>query len=133
MAFPDRYDDERQRLTDDTRTMLGDLRRNWEHPADVLQRMRLELTKAHKAYESAARSSRMTWVGRSISVTVGVAAAVAAAVIVPDLGWVAGVAGRIAFNVATREVRPLSQAKKEHPFSYLHHVAREPAQRGPRG
>ncbi|MFD5780395.1 DUF6236 family protein [Streptomyces sp. NPDC126933] len=125
LEFRNRYDGERQRLIDATQTMLVDLRRNWEHPADVLQRMRVELTQAHKDYESVTRSSRMAWVSRSISVTVGVAAAAAGALIVPHLGWLAGVAGSIAFNVATREVRPLSQAKKEHPFSYLHHVDRE--------
>ncbi|MFE2022467.1 DUF6236 family protein [Streptomyces sp. NPDC059499] len=125
LAFRDRYSDERQRLIAATQTMLGDLCRNWEHPADVLQQMRVELTQARKEYESAAKSSRLAWVSRSVSVTVGVAAAAASALIVPDLAWVAGVAGSIGFNVATREVRPLSQAKRDHPFSYLHHVDQE--------
>ncbi|MCX4586278.1 hypothetical protein [Streptomyces sp. NBC_01481] len=110
-----------------TQTMLCDLRREWEHPADVLERMRLELKQAREDYQAAARTSRMAWVHRSISVTVGVATAAAGALVVPDLAWVAGIAGSIGFNIATREVRPLFHARNEHPFSYLHQVDREPA------
>ncbi|SOD86501.1 hypothetical protein [Streptomyces sp. Ag109_G2-15] len=125
LAFRDRYATERERLMGATQTMLSNLSREWEHPADVLQRMQVELRQARDDYQSAARASRTAWVYRSISVTVGVATAAASALVVPDLGWVAGIAGSIAFNIATREVRPLRYARKEHPFTYLSQVDRE--------
>lgn len=125
LAFRDRYTAEREHLMSTTQTLLSDLRRDWEHPADVLRRMQVELTQAREDYQSAARSSRMAWVSRSISVTVGVATAAAGALAFPELAWVAGIAGSIGFNVATREVRPLFHARKGHPFSYLHYVDRE--------
>ncbi|MFD9369115.1 hypothetical protein ACFWA6_15640 [Streptomyces sp. NPDC060020] len=125
LAFRDKYAPERERLMGATQTMLSDLCRDWEHPADVLQRMRVELNQAREDYQSATRASRTAWVNRSISVTVGVATAAVGALVVPDLGWVAGIAGSIGFNVATREVRPLLHARKDHPFSYLHQVDRE--------
>ncbi|MER6161948.1 DUF6236 family protein [Streptomyces sp. NPDC001868] len=125
LAFRERYAAERERLMGATQTMLCDLRQEWEHPADVLQRMRVGLKQAREDYQAAARASRMAWVQRSISVTVGVATAAAGALVVPDLAWVAGIAGGIGFNIATREVRPLFHARSEHPFSYLHQVDRE--------
>lgn len=125
LAFRDKYAPERERLMGATQTMLSNLCREWEHPADVLQRMRVELNQAREDYQSATLASRTAWVHRSISVTVGVATAAAGALVVPDLGWVAGIAGSIGFNIATREVRPLFHARKEHPFSYLYQVDRE--------
>ncbi|MFF4710127.1 hypothetical protein ACFY2V_01770 [Streptomyces eurythermus] len=125
LAFRDRYADERERLMGATQTMLSDLRREWEHPADVLERMQVALKQAREDYHTAAHASRMAWVQRSISVTVGVATAAVGALVVPDLAWVAGIAGSIGFNIATREVRPLFRAKNGHPFSYLHRVDRE--------
>ncbi|MGC4995256.1 hypothetical protein [Streptomyces sp. DT195] len=125
LAFRDRYATERERLTGATQTMLSNLCRDWEHPADVLQRMRVELRQARDDYQSATRASRTAWVYRSVSVTVGVATAAVGALVAPDLGWVAGIAGSIGFNIATREVRPLHHARKEHPFSYLYQVDRE--------
>ncbi|MCM2390970.1 hypothetical protein [Streptomyces albipurpureus] len=125
LAFRERYTAERERLMGATQTLLSDLSRDWEHPADVLLRLQMELTQAREDYQSAARSNRMAWVSRSISVTVGVAAAAAGALVFPELGWVAGIAGSIGFNIATREVRPMYRAWNGHPFSYLHHVDRE--------
>ncbi|MFH9577060.1 DUF6236 family protein [Streptomyces globisporus] len=125
LAFRERYTDERERLVAATQTMLSNLRRDWEHPADVLRRLQMELTQAREDYQSVVQSSRMTWVSRSVSVTIAVATAAAGALVVPDLAWVAGIAGSIGFNIATREVRPILRARKGHPFSYLHHVERE--------
>lgn len=125
LAFRERYTDERERLIAATQTMLSDLRRDWEHPADVLRRMQLELTQAREDYQSAARSSRMAWATRSISVTVGIATAAVGALALPEMSWVAGIAGSLGFNIATREIRPIRQAQKDHPFSYLYHVDRE--------
>ncbi|MFE6398083.1 hypothetical protein [Streptomyces alboflavus] len=125
LAFRDRYAAERERLIGATQTLLSDLRRDWEHPADVLRRMQVELTQAREDYHAAARSSRTAWLFRSISATVGVASAIGGALVYPDLDWVAAIAGAIGFNIATREVRPILDARDGHPFSYLHHVDRE--------
>ncbi|MFI0787323.1 hypothetical protein ACH4Q6_17210 [Streptomyces lydicus] len=125
LEFRDRYAAERERLIGATQTMLCDLRRQWEHPADVLERLRLELKQAREDYQAAARASSTAWVHRSISVTIGVATAAGAALVFPDFEWAAGIAGSIGFNIATREVRPLVRARKGHPFRYLHLVDRE--------
>ncbi|MEU0528044.1 hypothetical protein [Streptomyces niveus] len=122
LAFRERYSAERERLMRATQTMLSNLCRDWEHPADVLRRMQLEMTQAREDYQSAARSSRMAWATRSISVTVGVATAAAGALVLPEMSWVAGIVGSLGFNIATREVRPVVKTRDDHPFSYLHHV-----------
>lgn len=125
LDFRERYADERERLIGSTQVLLNDLRRNWQHPADIMQRMRVEITRARNDYEAAARSARMAWVNRGASVVIATAAATAGALVVPDLDWVAAIAGSIGFNIATREVRPAVSAREEHAFSYLHHVSRE--------
>nr|WP_158712999.1 DUF6236 family protein [Streptomyces flavovirens] len=125
LAFRERYASERERLVNATQIMLSELNRHWEHPADVLERMRKELAQARADYQEAAKSSRMAWITRSISATVAVSTAAVGALVVPDLGWVAGIAGSIGFNIATREVRPAIQKKQEHPFSYLRLVEKE--------
>ncbi|MEU3653227.1 hypothetical protein AB0E67_10325 [Streptomyces sp. NPDC032161] len=125
LAFREKYATERERLIGATQTMLSDLRRDWEHPADVLRQMQVELSQAREEYQSAVRDSRMAWVSRSIAATVGVATAAAGALAFPELDWVAAIAGSIGFNIATREVRPIFHARNGHPFSYLHHVDRE--------
>ena len=125
IAFRAKYADERERLVGATQRMLSGLQRQWDHPADVLHRMRVELKEAREDYQSAARSSRLAWVARSVSVTVAVTTATTAALVLTDLEWVAAMAGSIGFNIATREIRPLRHAAKGHPFSYLHQVERE--------
>ncbi|MEU6298948.1 hypothetical protein [Streptomyces erythrochromogenes] len=95
LAFRARYADERERLIGATQLLLNDLRRNWDHPADIMQRMRVEITRAREDYEAAAKSARMAWVNRGTSVVIATAAAAAGALVVPDLGWVAGIAGSI--------------------------------------
>ncbi|MGW2137706.1 hypothetical protein ACWCW2_17065 [Streptomyces sp. NPDC001773] len=125
LAFREKYAAERERLIKTTQAMLSELNRHWEHPADVLQRMRSELTQAREDYQGAVKSSRMAWITRSISATVAVSTAVVGALAVPDLAWAAGIAGSIGFNIATREVRPVMQKKQEHPFSYLRLVEKE--------
>lgn len=125
LAFRERYADERERLIGATQSLLNDLRSEWEHPADIMRRMRVELARAREDYEAAAKGVRMAWVSRSVSVTIGIATAAAGALVIPDLAWVAGIAGSIGFNIATREIRPLTSSRKTHAFSYLHHVDRE--------
>lgn len=121
LAFRDRHGDERERLVRALHRLLGDLRRDYAHPADVLAQLRREIEGSVADYRSAARSSRMAWVERSVMVTVGLAAA-AGEVVRPGLGWVLGSVGGIALNVATREIRPLARAREDHDFSYLHRV-----------
>ncbi|MFI8835899.1 hypothetical protein ACIGPN_33725 [Streptomyces afghaniensis] len=121
VAFRERYADERHRLMRAVHRMLGDLRRDYEHPADVLAQLRREIEESVDDYRAAARSSRMAWVDRSVMVTLALAAA-AGGVVQPGLTWVLGAVGGYALNVATREIRPLSRARRDHDFSYLHRV-----------
>ncbi|MEU1177133.1 DUF6236 family protein [Streptomyces sp. NPDC005820] len=121
LAFRARHADERERLMRALHRLLGDLRRDYEHPADVLAHLRREVEQSVEDYRKAARSSRMAWVERSVTVTVALAAAAGSAV-QPGLSWVLGAVGGYALNVATREIRPLARARDDHDFSYLHRV-----------
>ncbi|KUL43489.1 DUF6236 family protein [Streptomyces regalis] len=122
LAFREKYADERRRLMRALHRMLGDLRRDYEHPADVFAQLRLELSEAVEDYRAARRSSRMAWAHRSVTVSVALAAAAGGALLLPDLGWLLGTIGGYALNVATREIRPLARARDDHDFSYLHRV-----------
>ncbi|GAA2273963.1 hypothetical protein GCM10010415_46600 [Streptomyces atrovirens] len=122
LAFRERYADERIRLMRALHRMLSELRRDYEHPADVFAQFRVELSRAVHDYQGARRSSRVAWVHRSVTVSVAVAAAAGGALLLPDMGWLLGTIGGYALNVATREVRPLARARDEHEFSYLHRV-----------
>ncbi|MFD4142812.1 DUF6236 family protein [Streptomyces sp. NPDC058572] len=122
LAFREQYGEERVRLMRAIHRMLGDLRRDYEHPADVLAQLRVELEQALADYRSAARDSRMTWVHRSVTVTVALAAAAGGAIVLPDLSWFLGVVGGYALNAATREIRPVLQRHGSHDFSYLHRI-----------
>ncbi|MEV5844101.1 DUF6236 family protein [Streptomyces sp. NPDC051985] len=122
LAFRERYDDERLRLMRALHRLLGDLRRDYEHPADVFAQLRRELSAALEDYRAAGRSSRMAWVHRSITVSVALAAAAGGALLLPDIGWLLGTVGGYALNIATREIRPLLRARDDHDFSYLHRV-----------
>lgn len=121
LAFRDKYADERIRLMRALHRMLGDLRRDYGHPADVLAQLRLELTQAVEDYRAARRGSRMAWVNRSVTVSVALAAAAGGALL-PNSEWLLGAIGGYALNVATREIRPLSRARDDHDFSYLHRI-----------
>ncbi|KUN21855.1 hypothetical protein AQJ23_27720 [Streptomyces antibioticus] len=122
LAFRDRYADERLRLMRAVHRLLGDLRRDYEHPADVFSQLRHELSQALEDYRAAGRGTRTAWVHRSVTVSVALAAAAGGALLLPDLGWLLGTIGGYALNVATREIRPISRARDEHDFSYLHRV-----------
>ncbi|MHB9756094.1 hypothetical protein ACYBSK_17095 [Streptomyces sp. BYX5S] len=133
LAFRDRFADERVRLMRAVHRMLGDLRRDYAHPADVFAQLRAELSEAVEDYRRARRSSRMAWVHRSVTVSVAVAAAAGGALLLPDIGWLLGTVGGYALNVATREIRPLDQVRDGHDFSYLHRVESELSRRNGRG
>ncbi|GHD07546.1 hypothetical protein GCM10010313_26830 [Streptomyces violarus] len=122
LAFRDKYADERRRLMRALHRMLGDLRRDYEHPADVLTQLRAELSEAVEDYQAARRASRMAWAHRSVTVTVALAAAAGGALLLPDFGWFLGTISGYALNVATREIRPLARTRDDHDFSYLHRV-----------
>lgn len=122
LAFREKHAEERRRLMRALHRMLGDLRRDYEHPADVLTQLRAELSEAVEDYRAARRGSRMAWVHRSVTVSVALAAAAGGALLLPDLGWFLGTIGGYALNVATREIRPLARARDDHDFSYLHRV-----------
>jgi hypothetical protein len=122
LAFRNKYADERIRLMRALHKMLGDLRHDYEHPADVFAQLRVELAQALEDYQAARRSSRIAWMYRSVMVSVAVAAAAGGALLLPGLGWLLGTIGGYALNVATREIRPLIQAREDHDFSYLHRV-----------
>ncbi|QEU92195.1 hypothetical protein CP970_15930 [Streptomyces kanamyceticus] len=122
LAFREKYADERRRLMRALHRLLGDLRRDYEHPADVVAQLRVELDEAVADYRSAARDSRIVWVHRSVTATVGLAAAAVGSQLLPGLDWCLGVVGGFALNVATREIRPVTRRRQDHDFSYLHRV-----------
>ncbi|MWA16002.1 DUF6236 family protein [Streptomyces sp. BA2] len=122
LAFREKYTDERLRLMRALHRLLGDLRRDYEHPADIFAQLRVKLDEALTDYRSAARDSRIVWVHRSVTVTMGLAAAAAGSLLLPSLDWLLGVVGGVTLNVATREIRPVVQRRLEHDFSYLHRV-----------
>ncbi|WP_063734418.1 hypothetical protein [Streptomyces sp. RTd22] len=121
LVFRERFNDERQRLMRALHRLLTDLRRDYEHPAEVIAELRREIEAASKDYQAAVSSSRMAWVHRSVTATVALAAAAASAV-EPNLTWALGLVGGYTLNVATREIRPLKDARKKHDFAYLHRV-----------
>ncbi|MYS19371.1 hypothetical protein GA0115240_10775 [Streptomyces sp. DvalAA-14] len=122
IAFREKYADERIRLMRAVHRMLGELRRDYEHPADVFAQLRVELSQAVLDYRAAGRGSRLAWVHRSVTASVALAAAAGGTLLMPNIGWLLGTVGGYALNVATREIRPLIQARDEHDFSYLHRV-----------
>jgi hypothetical protein len=128
LQFRERYADERVRLMRALHRMLGDLRRDYGHPADVLRGLREELDQASRDYESARRATRFTWIQRSVMVTVAVAAAAGGSLLIPEVDWAFATASGFAINAATRDVRPLgrdSARGDSEDFSYLHRVRSE--------
>lgn len=122
LVFRERYADERLRLMRALHRLLGDLRRDYEHPADVFTQLRVELSQAVEDYGAARNGSRMAWVHRSVTASVALAAAAGGALLLPNTGWLLGAVSGYALNVATREIRPLIQARDDHDYSYLHRV-----------
>lgn len=126
LAFRERHADERARLMRAVHRLLGDLRRDYEHPSDVITELRRELDEAAKEHRSAGRAAGIAWASRSVAATVGVAAAALGALVVPDVGWLMGAVSGYAINIATREIRPMLAYRPERDdFSYLHKVRKE--------
>ncbi|GAA2513615.1 DUF6236 family protein [Streptomyces longisporus] len=122
LNFRETYEDERIRLMRALHCLLGDLRRDYDHPAEVLAQLRKELTRAVEDYRGAVKSSRMAWLNRGITVTAAVGAGAVGAYLTADLNWLMAILGSYGINVATREIRPLRKASREHDFAYLHRV-----------
>jgi hypothetical protein len=121
MAFRQRHDDERRRLITAVDRLVHELRRDHEHAEDVLAGLRTELDQAVADLEQAGRSARITWVRRPITVAIALAAGYAGQRLVPDAGWLLGVVGGAAINVATNTTQRACLGEAED-FSYLHRV-----------
>ncbi|MGW7305246.1 DUF6236 family protein [Streptomyces sp. NPDC054835] len=126
LAFRERHEDERHRLLRAVHRLLGELRRDYAHPAEVLAELERELSEAAADYRAAGSALRMAWRTRLITVAVALAGAATAATTLP--GWAtvtAATAGSYAINVATAPIRPLRTRRDEHDFAYLHHARAE--------
>jgi hypothetical protein len=121
ITFRERYDDERRRLMMAIDLLVHGLQRHYDHPQDVLHAVQRELEDALADLKAAGRSAGITWVRRSIAVSIALAAGYAAQKLLPNEGWILGVIGGAALNIATNQTRPCDQAVAGD-FSYLHRV-----------
>ncbi|WP_149564088.1 DUF6236 family protein [Streptomyces cacaoi] len=121
LTFRDRHADERQRLMRALHHLLGRLRRDYEHPADVLSELRREIDQSVEDYRAAAKSTRIAWVTQSVMVTVALTASVGT-MLEPGLAGVLGAVGGYAMNVGSREIRYRARERDGHDFSYLHRI-----------
>ncbi|MEH0819811.1 MULTISPECIES: hypothetical protein [unclassified Micromonospora] len=124
LAFRQRYEDERRRLVAGVELLLEQLRRHYDRPEDVLRALERELLAALADFRSATRASGLRWVRRSASVAVALGTAAAGELLAPDLGWLFGVAGGLAVNLATGELRTSTEGHPHAVVSYLHRVDR---------
>lgn len=122
VAFRERYDDERRRLMMAIDLLVHGLQRHYDHPQDVLDAVRRELTAALADLRAAGRSARLTWITRSVTVSIALAASYAAQKLLPAAGWVLGVIAGAAINMATNQIRPADHGDRSGDFSYLHRV-----------
>jgi hypothetical protein len=121
IRFRERYDDERQRLMMAIDLLVHGLQRHYDHPQDVLHALRRELEDSLADLRAAGRSARITWIRRSIMISIALAAGYAGQKLLPDAGWILGVIGGTAINVATNQTRPCDHGVAGD-FSYLHRV-----------
>ncbi|HEY3607996.1 MAG TPA: DUF6236 family protein [Pseudonocardiaceae bacterium] len=106
IAFRERYNDERHRLMTAIDLLVHGIQRNFDHPQDVLRVVQRELEAALADLEHAGRAARITWVRRSVTVSIALAASWAAQKLLPEAGWMLGVIAGAAINVATNSTRP---------------------------
>lgn len=121
ITFRQRYDDERRRLMMAIDLLVHGLQRHFDHPQDVLHAVRREVEDALADLKAAGRSARITWIQRSITISIALAAGYAGQKLLPDAGWILGVIGGVAINVATNQTRPCDNGVAGD-FSYLHRV-----------
>lgn len=120
IAFRRRYDDERRRLVLAIDQLIHGLARQYDHPRDVFLGVERELQTALADLEAAGRSVRLRWVRRSVSATVALAGGYAGARYHSDAGWLLGLIGAVAVNVATGSVSHYGKATVD--VSYLHRM-----------
>ena len=121
IGFRDRYEDERRRLMMAIDLLVHGLQRHYDHPQDVLHAVRRELEEALTDLKAAGRSARLSWVRRSVTVSIALAAGYAGQKLLPEAGWVLGVIGGAAINMATNQTRSCDHGVAGD-FSYLHRV-----------
>jgi hypothetical protein len=108
--------------------LVHELQRNFDHPQDVLHALRRELAAAITDLEHAGHAARITWIRRSVTVSIALAASWAAQRYLPQADWLLGVVAGVAVNVATNSTRPVYQQRWDHSHvstadvSYLHRV-----------
>ncbi|WP_327096081.1 DUF6236 family protein [Nocardia vinacea] len=121
IAFRERYSDERRRLIMAVDRLVRGLQRDYDHPRDVLHAVQRELEEALADLKHAGRAARITWVQRSLTLSIALAAGYAGQKLLPEAGWILGVIGGTAINVATNSTRSPTIEMADD-ISYLHRV-----------
>ncbi len=121
IAFRERYSDERRRLITAIDRLVRGLQRDYDDPRDVFHALQGELERALADLEHAGRCARINWVRRAVTVSIALAAGYAGQKVYPDAGWVLGVIGGAAINVATTTTRS-SRGEFADDITYLQRV-----------
>ncbi|WP_413098384.1 DUF6236 family protein [Streptomyces sp. Inha503] len=119
IAFRERHEDERRRLMWAIHLLAHELQRNYDHPQDVFRVIRRELEEALDDLMAAGRAERISWIKRSVSLAIALGAGFTGSQILPQGGWLLGVVGGYALNVATTGIQPRGDNGGDD-FSYLH-------------
>jgi hypothetical protein len=122
IEFRKRHDDERRRLILAVDMLVHGLPCNPDYPHDVYRMVNDYLADAARELEAAGRARKITWMYRSLSVVIALAASAAGEKFVPGVGWALGTISGMAVNVATNQVRDTRYVEK---VSYLARVRRE--------
>jgi hypothetical protein len=122
IAFRQRYDGERRRLILAVQSLQHQLREQADNPREVMAGLRQELDDAVADLAAAARAAKLGWIKRSTLVFIAVASATAAGSL-PALGFLLGVIGGVAVNLATSQIAGASERSRR--FNYLYRAARQ--------
>jgi hypothetical protein len=122
IAFRQRYDAERRRLIKAVSTLKHQLHQQAGSPKEVMADLRQELDDAVSDLAAAARAAKLAWVKRStlVFIAVGAAASIGA---LPALGFLLGVIGGVAVNLATNQIAGASEQSRK--FTYLYQASRQ--------
>ncbi|MCI2424111.1 DUF6236 family protein [Saccharopolyspora sp. K220] len=123
IEFRQRHEDERGRLILAVDMLVNGLQRNPDYPHDVYRMVSGYLADAVRELEAAGRARKITWMYRSLSVVIALAASAAGEKLVPGAGWALGTLSGMAINVATSQVRNTPYEIGQ--ISYLARVQRE--------
>ncbi|MGW4364665.1 DUF6236 family protein [Nocardia takedensis] len=118
VEFRERHDVERRRLMSELDGLVHQLRNNYDHPEDVLRAVGDKVAVAREDLEAAGRAVGIAWVYRSVSVSVALGAGFVAEKVSPGSGWVLGVLGGVAVNIATNQIHPV-ETRASIDISYL--------------